>query len=519
MEVAAVLAKRSVASASRGNNGKMADIGVSSHAQRSLSDSDDDETKTPLKRMRIAASGSSGDSDMETQSAEVGNDTYSSIVKRQGKKKKIEILETAPRAMPLGPRVKIDLGETSNAQAKPEGEKKTGSFQRNYYRSPMSTTKRTELEGLFQRSLYGKSEGNFLPLLFKSRPRTLKKAILTASQCVPEAIQISGDSLRIICKIAGDKDKIKTIGQIDGKKIVWTEPRVLTRPMRPEVSELSSGVSYDVKGVIFGLNEDEDTLKEIAAEIGAKYIRRIGKPESTAKVVAYENGTTLPETIEVDSFRYKVKIFTPSPMRCNKCQRYGHLEAVCRNQLKCCRCGQAHNRTECENIETPKCVNCSGSHSAAYRQCPKYLETKEALKVRVVEKVPLNEAILKVKQGKMTKNEEGKANKPAKPTKKPQVIETPQELPEDQRLQLQDFIKLMGKSPFEATKLDTYKRPETASEDYFESGMMNFIVGLGNLITDKTKKRAQVVKEVLTVANAIYLSRGVRFEDRSAAHK
>lgn len=217
---------------------------------------------------------------------------------------------------------------------------------------------------------------------------------MTASLCVSEAIQISGGSLKIVCRSETDKEKIRTTSYIDGQKIEWSEPRALARPTRPDQPVQRPAVSYDVKGVIFGL--DEDTLKEIAAEIGARYIQTIGKPESKAKIVAYENGSELPEHVEVDGFRYKVRQFFNKPIRCNKCQQFGHLEAVCRTDFKCCRCGQARDRRACKNIEKPKCVNCSGSHSATYLQCPKYVETKQALKVQVVEKLSLNEAIQKV---------------------------------------------------------------------------------------------------------------------------
>lgn len=80
----------------------------------------------------------------------------------------------------------------------------------------------------------------------------------------------------------------------------------------------------------------------------------------------------------------------------------------------------------------------------------------------------------------------------------------PQELPLEDRMQLKDFIRLMGTSPFEARKLEGYKKPKTDSEGHLEAGIINCILGLGDLIN---KKRVDVVNKALAVANALYFDR------------
>lgn len=121
-------------------------------------------------------------------------------------------------------------------------------------------------------------------------------------------------------------------------------------------------------------------------------------------------------------------------MRCNKCQRFGHIESNCTNQLKCCRCGQTHTRTECENIEKPKYLNCSGT---VYRFCPKYNEMKEALKIRTVQQDPLKEALRRVKEHQKAKKDDkkykSKTKKAGKPKNTPEVDLAQQELPVEKR--------------------------------------------------------------------------------------
>lgn len=61
---------------------------------------------------------------------------------------------------------------------------------------------------------------------------------------------------------------------------------------------------------------------------------------------------------------------------------------------RCC-CGQAHRFKECGNIQAPKCICCGGVHSAAFRECPKYLLTKRTLQIRAVEVISYAAALTK----------------------------------------------------------------------------------------------------------------------------
>ncbi|GFV28160.1 uncharacterized protein TNCV_678481 [Trichonephila clavipes] len=58
-----------------------------------------------------------------------------------------------------------------------------------------------------------------------------------------------------------------------------------------------------------------------------------------------------------------------NPLRCFKCQRFGHSQISCRDQLTCSRCASArHSFTDC-TLE-PKCVNCSQFHPSELKLCP-----------------------------------------------------------------------------------------------------------------------------------------------------
>lgn len=82
----------------------------------------------------------------------------------------------------------------------------------------------------------------------------------------------------------------------------------------------------------------------------------------------------------------QVDIYPFSPIRCNNCQRHGHLVHVCREQKPTCPCcSDRHSYNECniKNLSKRnyKCANCGQyGHGVAYNGCPvtqKYLHSLE----------------------------------------------------------------------------------------------------------------------------------------------
>ena len=70
--------------------------------------------------------------------------------------------------------------------------------------------------------------------------------------------------------------------------------------------------------------------------------------------------------------------------QCYRCQGFGHLHHECRApKEKCLRCGGEHRMRFC-TMETgnPCCANCSQTHIASYKGCPKYKEAVQAEKCK-----------------------------------------------------------------------------------------------------------------------------------------
>ncbi|GBN34721.1 hypothetical protein AVEN_209368-1 [Araneus ventricosus] len=84
----------------------------------------------------------------------------------------------------------------------------------------------------------------------------------------------------------------------------------------------------------------------------------------------------LPEYIKAGYVRCSVRPYIPNPLRCFKCQRFGHSKTSCRGTLICARCAVAdHENTDCIAVE--KCVNCQGKHTSFSRSCPKWKVEKQ----------------------------------------------------------------------------------------------------------------------------------------------
>ena len=116
---------------------------------------------------------------------------------------------------------------------------------------------------------------------------------------------------------------------------------------------------------------------------------------TTAIVLQYSDH--LPVEVQVNSVRYRTRVYVPNPMRCSVCQRYGHRTADCRRPAR--RVCQ-HDFSSCpvkDDATKHRCVNCGGGHSAAFRQCNVNLRVKEVLRVSATTRMSYSDALKKVK--------------------------------------------------------------------------------------------------------------------------
>jgi hypothetical protein len=76
------------------------------------------------------------------------------------------------------------------------------------------------------------------------------------------------------------------------------------------------------------------------------------------------------------------------PVRCNKCQQYGHIRAKCPNPELCAFCASPdHNSLHCAPNHPPRCVSCgpTSTHNSVSRKCPTFISKCAALDSRFPE--------------------------------------------------------------------------------------------------------------------------------------
>ena len=78
--------------------------------------------------------------------------------------------------------------------------------------------------------------------------------------------------------------------------------------------------------------------------------------------------------LQPEKFIPKIK-----PTRCFKCNKFGHVANLCKNNTHCCKCGSdQHSQKDCSS-QSMKCVNCDGNHAASDTKCPIYIELFKSL--------------------------------------------------------------------------------------------------------------------------------------------
>ena len=152
-----------------------------------------------------------------------------------------------------------------------------------------------------------------------------------------------------------------------------------------------------VKGVIrcremSGMSEAE-IAKELhdqsVTDVKRIFIHRRQTPTDT--YILTFSKTELPTAIKVGYMNVKVNPYIPNPLRCYKCQEYGHGSDKCTREEKCSRCGQGHSRQNC-TADEPHCVHCSLNHETSDRGCQRYQQEKLIQKLKVTEKISFPEA-------------------------------------------------------------------------------------------------------------------------------
>lgn len=148
------------------------------------------------------------------------------------------------------------------------------------------------------------------------------------------------------------------------------------------------------KFVLYGL--DLLPIEEIMKELGSLNLKPASVKLMTIKNKKYEDQcnylvafpslskVTLLEVRRVRSLLHTIvrweryTNYSDGPVQCRTCQRYGHGAEKCFMDPRCIKCAGSHLSSRCPlsiggaklSIESLKCVNCEGNHTANAKICP-----------------------------------------------------------------------------------------------------------------------------------------------------
>ena len=234
----------------------------------------------------------------------------------------------------------------------------------------------------FPRFMIIQSKDDSKPLTSLS-PFVIEKAI-SGSIGTPKSVKkLKSGCLLIECERKGQTDnimKMKTFFDIPVTTFAHTTLNSSKGVMR----------CRDLAGVV-----DADIIEGMKHE-GVTAVRRIrikrnGTLQDTNTFVLTFNKPTVPKVVKVGFLQVKVEIYIPNPLRCYKCQKYGHHEDRCSRAKVCGRCGDtSHQEADCR--ATPHCVNCGKEHHASSKDCDTWKMEKEIQRVKFTSNIPYPEA-------------------------------------------------------------------------------------------------------------------------------
>ncbi|KAI8116078.1 hypothetical protein CVS40_11771 [Lucilia cuprina] len=161
-----------------------------------------------------------------------------------------------------------------------------------------------------------------------------------------------------------------------------------------------------VKGVIYApclIHVPEKEIVEEMKDQGVTDVYKFTKPSEdgksripTGKMIITFDLYRLPQSVDVAWYKCKVDHYFPNPMRCLNCQRLGHTQKRCRGDATCPECSlPPHDKEKCQRTF---CTNCSGKHSSSDKNCPRYLQMKEILKIKTINYCSIGEARRKYRE-------------------------------------------------------------------------------------------------------------------------
>ena len=141
--------------------------------------------------------------------------------------------------------------------------------------------------------------------------------------------------------------------------------------------------------------EEQDIQQELASQ-NVSHVKRIfidrGRIATRTYVLTFQ-AVELPCSIKIGYINARVSVYVPNPLRCFRCQRYGHGSSRCTRDETCSKCAGNHSVNTCSS-DSLCCANCTtnNNHTASDKTCPTYIKEKQIMTIKYTENISFPDA-------------------------------------------------------------------------------------------------------------------------------
>jgi hypothetical protein len=207
----------------------------------------------------------------------------------------------------------------------------------------------------------------------------LIKTLLPTLQAQP-AVYHNSDSIVVHFKTWADLEKVKAYCQQQGYDHAMERPRqdrplkVVIRKLPIDASIVDIKLGFMEKGYpVLGATQMTGRSKQDGSKIPYPlFILSLQKVPGIEEI--YKESRLHCFKIQIEPLR------SIAVVQCYKCQRIGHSQHLCNARANCVKCALPHQSYLCPKTDKstpPKCVNCTGQHTANYRGCPVIRKAQE----------------------------------------------------------------------------------------------------------------------------------------------
>ncbi|XP_067674934.1 uncharacterized protein [Haliotis asinina] len=211
-------------------------------------------------------------------------------------------------------------------------------------------------------------------LPIKLNPFAISKAISGICGDVKNVTRLRSGSLLVECARRQQSLNLLSIKTFANIEVAVSVHRTLNS---------CRGIIRDRARCLFDMSE-EDIATELVDQ-GVTALKRftVNREGTVVKTNTYLltfARASLPQSVKAGYFDIGVDVYVPSPLRCYKCQKFGHGSNSCRGSVVCHRCGDNHEHTYCD--KEYKCANCSGPHDSSSKSCPVWQTESKIMKLK-----------------------------------------------------------------------------------------------------------------------------------------